>query len=197
MPIACFLVEKVNERTTQRPCDVEGCGCGGYTDETWDWRRVDTGEILAMSEFGGARRILPPGAMWWSDMTEKRRPTGPSDRTDFTEEELQLARDSFAKHGPSYSHGPDPEDPSLPARYPSHTFADGPHLLVMTPGGPWNIDSRASNCAEPFDYEHRSWIRTGEPPNVTVGKGGRTCAAGAGSIQCGDYHGFLQAGSLT
>jgi len=74
---------------------------------------------------------------------------------------------------------------------------DGRSLIVKTPGGMWNIDSRASNCTLPDDNEHRCWIRHGEPPNVTVDKNGNTCQAGAGSIQCGDYHGFLQNGVLT
>lgn len=76
---------------------------------------------------------------------------------------------------------------------------EGPgHLMVMLPNGSeWNIDSRASNCTLPSDRTHRCWVRSGEPPNVTAGKGGRTCAAGAGSILAGSYHGFLQNGILT
>lgn len=49
----------------------------------------------------------------------------------------------------------------------------------------------------PDDAEHRCWIRHGEPPLITVDKNGLTCAAGAGSIQCRDYHGFLRDGSFT
>jgi hypothetical protein len=73
-----------------------------------------------------------------------------------------------------------------------------PPLMVKTPGGTWDIDSRASNCTRKDDKLHRCWRRHGEPPNITVDKaGGDTCGAGAGSIQCGDYHGFLQNGVLT
>jgi hypothetical protein len=74
-----------------------------------------------------------------------------------------------------------------------------PPLHVHTPGGDWNIDSRASNCTLPKDRTHRCWVRTGEPPNVNVSKGGpgaHTCGAGAGSIRAGDYHGFLRNGYL-
>jgi len=75
---------------------------------------------------------------------------------------------------------------------------DGQHLMVICPNGmPWDVDSRASNCGLPDDKVHRCWVREGVPPNVSVSKGGVTCAAGAGSIQCGDYHGFLTAGGLT
>lgn len=77
------------------------------------------------------------------------------------------------------------------------TPEDGTWLIVRTPGGEWCVDSRASNCDLPDDLEHRCWIRHGKPPDVTVDKsGGRTCGAGAGSIACGGYHGFLRAGWL-
>ena len=73
-----------------------------------------------------------------------------------------------------------------------------PHLYVICPNGHvWDIDSRASNCGSPNDRLHRCWIRHGVPPNITVDKNGQTCSAGAGSIQCGDYHGFLRNGELT
>jgi hypothetical protein len=77
----------------------------------------------------------------------------------------------------------------------SHRGPDGRCLVVKCPGGhDWMVDSRASNCTMPDDDEHRCWVRHGEPPAITVGKDGPTCAAGAGSIQCGGYHGFLRAG---
>lgn len=74
---------------------------------------------------------------------------------------------------------------------------DGLCLSVMTPGGEWMIDSRASNCGLPRDNEHYCWVRHGVPPEITVDKNGLTCSAGAGSIQCGQYHGFLRNGYLT
>ena len=74
----------------------------------------------------------------------------------------------------------------------------GPHLWVVLPNGiEWDIDSRCRNCTLGNDRTHRCWVRTGEPPNVTAGKGGHTCSAGAGSIAAGDYHGFLRDGVLT
>jgi len=72
-----------------------------------------------------------------------------------------------------------------------------PPLMVVTPGVIWDIDSRASNCTRKNDKTHRCWCRHGEAPNITVDKFGDTCSAGAGSIQCGNYHGFLQNGFLT
>ena len=78
------------------------------------------------------------------------------------------------------------------------TGPDGKALYVVCPNKHvWCIDSRASNCTKSADDEHRCWIRHGTPPNVTVDKAGLTCAAGAGSIQCGDYHGFLRNGAFT
>lgn len=76
------------------------------------------------------------------------------------------------------------------------TNCPGAHLMAVLPNGRhWDVDSRAANCALPQDTTHRCWVRVGEPPNITVGKvGGPTCAAGAGSILAGDYHGMLQNG---
>lgn len=76
---------------------------------------------------------------------------------------------------------------------------DGRVLIVVTPGGHWEIDSRASNCTMPTDNEHRCWVRHGRPEDgsLHVDKNGHTCAAGAGSIICGNYHGFLHNGFLT
>lgn len=75
---------------------------------------------------------------------------------------------------------------------------DGRSLVTKCPGGSeWMIDGRASNCTLPNDDVHRCWIRHGEPPRLTVDKNGLTCAAGAGSIQAGNYHGFLRDGVFT
>lgn len=75
---------------------------------------------------------------------------------------------------------------------------DGLALNVVCPNGhPWLIDSQCSNCTMkddvgPYGVAHRCWTRTGTPPLISVGKSfGKTCAAGGGSIQAGDYHGFL------
>jgi hypothetical protein len=75
---------------------------------------------------------------------------------------------------------------------------DGRCLVVVCPNGhQWMIDTRCSNCtlpkdSGPFGTAHRCWTRTGEPPLISVGKQyGKTCSAGGGSIQAGDYHGFL------
>lgn len=73
---------------------------------------------------------------------------------------------------------------------------DGKCLCVMTPGGEWMIDSRASNCSMPNDIVHKCWVRHGIPPLITVDKNGITCQAGAGSILAGNYHGFLHNGIL-
>lgn len=168
--IPCFMVEEV---------DRDG--------PSHHWRRIDTGEV-----FGNR----PIGAMWWSKMTERHRPTGPDDRP--PDVDLDWLRETFKTSAAAlWPQGASPTDPTLPAAHPSYSFEDGDALWVQTPGGSWCIDSRASNCTMPYDYDHRCWIRHGEPPNVTVDKNGKTCAAGAGSIQCGNYHGFLQNGALT
>ncbi len=79
-----------------------------------------------------------------------------------------------------------------------HAGADGHCLMVKCPpdGWEWAVDGRASNCTMPSDNEHDCWVRHGEAPRVTVDKAGRTCAAGAGSIQTPRWHGFLRDGFL-
>lgn len=80
------------------------------------------------------------------------------------------------------------------------TNCDGRHLMVVLPNGHhWDVDSRANNCDKQEDTTHRCWVRSGNPETepVTAGKDGPTCTAGAGSIQSGDYHGFLVNGVLS
>jgi hypothetical protein len=77
---------------------------------------------------------------------------------------------------------------------------DGIALMVRLPNGhDWHVDGEASNCTRKGDKTHRCWVRHGDPrtEQVHVDKDGDTCAAGAGSIQAGDYHGFLAHGCLT
>jgi hypothetical protein len=84
------------------------------------------------------------------------------------------------------------------ARYPHYCGPDGLALTVVCPNGQeWSIDGRCSNCTMPEDMTHKCWVRHGVPPLITVDKDGVTCAAGAGSIQAGDYHGFLRNGEFT
>ena len=76
---------------------------------------------------------------------------------------------------------------------------DGISLMVRCPNGhDWFVDGEASNCTRKCE-PHACWVRHGDPRlcQVTVDKNGDTCAAGAGSIVAGDYHGFLQGGILT
>lgn len=82
------------------------------------------------------------------------------------------------------------------ARAVGYIGPDGRCLVVKTPDGFWYVDSRASNCGRPEDRVHKCWVRHGSIPDITVDKNGDTCSAGAGSIQCGSYHGFLRNGWL-
>jgi hypothetical protein len=93
---------------------------------------------------------------------------------------------------------------------------DGIALVVKTPGGDWTVDGEASNCTRTqwgpkkirgklhqnvwLGRTHYCWVRHGDPRNPStlhVDKNGNTCAAGAGSILAGNYHGFLHHGHLT
>ncbi|MEW5927801.1 MAG: hypothetical protein AB1941_09965 [Gemmatimonadota bacterium] len=89
---------------------------------------------------------------------------------------------------------------------PLYCGPDGIALCVATPGGEWYVDSQASNCTRPSDLSHKCWVRHGDPRDpqgvrtgrpLHVDKAGDTCAAGAGSIQAGSFHGFLHHGWLT
>lgn len=194
--LRCFLIERVNENTVLEPCDDEDCPDDAHEHTTFDARRADTGEIVAAG-IDYLSSNMPPGAMWFADIHSSEadyRPSGPRDWGDRNDEQLRTLR-ALAEERPDYYTDVDP-DTGLPARKPTGFFFSGPHLKLMTPGGLWVIDSRASNCGLPWDYEHRCWVRRGEPPDVSVTKDGPTCAAGAGSIQAGDYHGFLVAGYL-
>jgi hypothetical protein len=92
---------------------------------------------------------------------------------------------------------------------------DGLHLVVRLPNGhDWCVDHEASNCTRTQWEErtedgrtfrrwtgrtHYCWVRHGDPRtgDIHVDKNGDTCAAGAGSILAGNYHGFLHNGFLT
>ena len=81
----------------------------------------------------------------------------------------------------------------------AHRGPDGICLMVRCPNGHnWCVDSEARNCTRK-GQPHDCWVRHGDPRQaaVTVDKQGDTCAAGAGSVQAGDYHGFLRDGVLT
>lgn len=81
------------------------------------------------------------------------------------------------------------------APWMSRKGSDGRSIHVVLPNGKeWGIDQVAKNCTMPNDNVHRCWIRHGVIPHITVDKAGVTCKAGGGSIQAGDYHGFLRNG---
>lgn len=78
---------------------------------------------------------------------------------------------------------------------------DGKHVIVKLPGGvEFDAMSRASNCTMKDDRSHRCWrvhgnLETGA--GLTFDKNGLTCNAGAGSIQLGNWHGYVKQGFIT
>lgn len=93
------------------------------------------------------------------------------------------------------------------AQWVAHFFrpqlSGGPLVVKLPDGTEWQIDSMATNCAMKDDFKqerHHCWVIEGapnaQPPRITIGKGGPTCGAGAGSIQSPGYHGFLRNGVL-
>lgn len=149
------------------------CACG-YRFTAADHWQANT-DLLYTGHPSGARHTLrnaPAGAMWDADWLDHEAWRGPDDIA----------------------------------------------LMVKTPGGDWNVDGEASNCTRTqygpkkirgilhqkvwLGRTHYCWIRTGDPRqpatlHVDKGKPGESCAAGAGSIAIGSYHGFLHHGHLT
>jgi hypothetical protein len=79
---------------------------------------------------------------------------------------------------------------------PSWCGPDGRSIICRVPKmHDWQIDGTCTNCPRPNE-PHKCWIRHGTPPMLTVDKNGDTCAAGGGSIQTKDWHGFLRNGEL-
>jgi hypothetical protein len=75
---------------------------------------------------------------------------------------------------------------------PFYLGPDGRSIIVILPNGnEWTIDGPCRNCTNPEDSTHKCWCRHGDPPNLTIDKNCNSCSAGGGSIQSGDYHGFL------
>jgi hypothetical protein len=149
------------------PDACDGCG------KTWgelgaEPRRQVFSDRLYDTEDG----LLSPGCMFWADWEHWE---------DLLSSRTRDGKTIHYKVPTSCPHG--------------WSNCDGRHLHVITPDGhEWDVDGRASNCTLLEDQEHRCWIREGDPPNVTAGKSGRTCSAGAGSIQTPKWHGFMRGG---
>ncbi len=151
------------------------CTCGyefSDTDRWQDWqellyRRVDTGELVSLRDHDPTH-MVPAGTTAGVGAPPPTAPPGAS---------------WDAWWMPESWRGP-----------------DGIALMVRLPNGhDWHVDGEASNCTRKGDRTHKCWVRHGDPraANVTADKNGETCAAGGGSIQAGDYHGFIVAGVLS
>ena len=80
---------------------------------------------------------------------------------------------------------------------PEYCGPDGRSLVTVCPCGEhWCIDGPATNCTMKEEHVHKCWVRHGDIENMTVDKNGFTCAAGGGSIQTKQWHGFLRGGFL-
>lgn len=134
--------------------------------------------------------IPSPHRQVWSQRIWRRTDTG-EERFNHSNPDVAAPGIPIAEPGASW-------DASwLKAMYPD--TEDGIVLIVRCPDGhDWTVDSRARNCTMPDDDVHHCWVRHGDPREcrVTVDKDGVTCAAGAGSIQTPNWHGFLRGGLL-
>jgi hypothetical protein len=148
-----------------------------------EMRRPDTGEIFTKM------RDLPLGACWEQRPWRGRR----------GDDERQLHNWISNRDADGQPFPDPPEGEGRRCRLIDRRGKDGRVLVVRLPDGhDWVIDSRANNCTLPLDDKHWCWVREGRPEDGTlhVGKSGRTCSAGAGSIATGRYHGFLRHGRL-
>jgi hypothetical protein len=222
--IQCFLLEDTGRENhyLRRYAQMDGgcCGGAGYHSSMLFTRLLGEGE---------APRTTPEDPRWpvkceRCDYTF----TGEDARQDFTQKVFRRA-----------DTGEQMELRAAPVgamwfnawmeQWPQRCGPDGRYLVVRTPGGDWEVDSRCSNCDSPcsgcgqpyhahagglcrllapgeaYDREkhyyrdarpHKCWVRHGAAPDITVDKAGVTCGAGAGSIMCGNYHGFLRGGRL-
>jgi hypothetical protein len=157
------------EGDSRWPEKCDGCG------KTWAELGVDPKRQVSCDRlYDTETGELSPGCMFWSDWEHWEEPVTGRSRDGVT---------TTYKVPTACPHG--------------WSNCDGRHLHAITPDGhEWDVDGRASNCNRQEDQEHRCWVRTGEPPNVTAGKGGNTCSAGAGSIAAPNWHGFLRAGEF-
>ncbi len=195
--------------TLGRPgTDTYGCHTGHHSalvyvgTEQAAWRDDEYGRLLA------ARPATPHDHPRWPTACTCGYQFGPDDQwRDW--QELLYRRADTGEQVTLRSH-PDDRDAPTPAppgamwdawwMPESWRGPDGVALMVRLPNGhDWHVDGEASNCTRKGDRTHRCWIRHGDPRtgSVHVDKDGDTCAAGAGSIQAGDYHGFMHHGVLT
>jgi hypothetical protein len=95
-----------------------------------------------------------------------------------------------------------------PHRWCCWTNCDGKHVVVLLPsakdgsgdGHEWSPSNRANNCTKKDDTLHRCWVLHGDvdrPETLHVDKDGVTCTAGGGSIQFGDFHGYVSSGFVS
>ena len=194
--IRCFLIEPTGKSriwwrrysdSLKSPCRMTNKGyCNGMVLAG----DVDGTDHVCRSMAAGEEE---PGAQWPTHCERCGREFTPEDAKQVFC--LDLYRE-VGTEGPIFTMRDAPAGAMWFADWLSARGPDGRNLVVMTPGGEWMVDGRASNCTMPQDREHRCWVRHGAAPQITVDKNGKTCAAGAGSIIVGNYHGFLRNGFL-
>lgn len=208
MTVTCFWLEETGEvrlslrRYRSGSKGGECSGPMGYHDASTP---IGTAPILWLPEppegadhwYSGRDGASGVVSFDWPDHDDPRWPTRCACGYEFSaEDEWQHFHDRIMRRtdtGETLTIRDAPDGAMWDAYWYPCKGPDGRCVVARCPGGAdWIIDGRATNCALPDDTEHRYWVRHGEPPRLTVDKNGLTCAAGAGSIQAGDYHGFLR-----
>lgn len=215
-PIKAFLMEPTMTRrlflrryvmSTKNRCPKSsewGCDTGfaplGVPDEPFAWQVEDDG----YQKYPEPPKIAPEDPRWPTHCEECGGALPPEAERQVHQEQVWrradtgelIPRRSFPPGALWYEDGPHYGFASVfKAGGP-----DGKVLCAICPGGgAWCINSRASNCSRRDDETHRCWVRHGDPRagTIHVDKNGNTCAAGAGSIISGKWHGFLHNGHFT
>ncbi len=203
MGIKCFLTEPTNtvRRYLRRYSLGANCAAGdglGYHNASMPFEDVDR-PIDAPSVDRPFMEDIDP-AIWPIKCDRCDYIFSPEDEKQINEDRLYVRPDT----GETFRLQDAPPGAIYRADWmedlPAWRGPDGRCLVVVLPNGhPWMIDGLANNCTDREDFMeggHKCWVREGEAPLLTVGKRGKTCAAGAGSILSGDYHGFLTNGEF-
>lgn len=143
---------------------------------------LDGEERAGLHGLPGSRFGLRPGDAYWSPWLHSG--TAPDGEA---EEDLR---------------GGVPTQPAsarCPSGWSNCADARGHLHLVLPDGKHFDTASRAANCSRPKDRRHRCWTVSGTPEggDLTLGKGGDTCKAGAGSVDTGTWHGFVRDGTMS
>jgi hypothetical protein len=195
MGIPVFWCEPTGVVTYRRGFHCDGCGQRVEEPCTQEERTAcSSGEERACAQCGQPVQANS----WATDHQMRRADTGELFKA-YRDLPSGAVYEAIAYYGAAAHNWRQSQRPDGKNNIVNRPGVDGRILVCVCPDGhPWTIDARASNCTLPADDDHWCWCRHGRPEDGTlhVDKNGVTCSAGAGSIQTGQWHGFLHNGQL-